>query len=104
MRETRMERKSALVFSADHPAFAGHFPGVPIVPGVLLLDAVLHALAAPPGRLVGEIAAAKFLQPALPDHVLDLSCESLDGARVRFEISRGAQRVASGQLVMEPVT
>ena len=30
--------------AADHPALPGHFPGRPIVPGVLLLDAVLQAM------------------------------------------------------------
>ncbi len=99
-----MERKSALVFSADHPAFAGHFPGVPIVPGVLLLDAVLHALAAPPGQAVSEIAAAKFLQPVSPGESLAVSCEGMDGGRTHFDISRGTQRVAWGQLIMERVT
>ena len=29
----------------DHPAFVGHFPGTPILPGVMLLDTVLHAIA-----------------------------------------------------------
>ena len=28
--------------SADHPAFAGHFPGHPIVPGALILDEVIR--------------------------------------------------------------
>ena len=35
---------TTLTISADHPALAGHFSGVPIVPGVLLLDETLRAL------------------------------------------------------------
>lgn len=35
-------RYSSLVdIPADHPAFAGHFPGQPILPGVLLLSRVM---------------------------------------------------------------
>lgn len=96
-----MEHEAALVFSADHPAFAGHFPGVPIVAGVLLLDAVLHAMAAHGGQAVTEIASAKFLHPVSPDEVLALSCSDAQGGRLRFWISRGSQPVASGQLITE---
>jgi 3-hydroxyacyl-[acyl-carrier-protein] dehydratase len=30
--------------SADHPSLPGHFPGTPIVPGVVILDEILAAL------------------------------------------------------------
>ena len=30
--------------SANHPSLPGHFPGAPLVPGVLILDEVLAAL------------------------------------------------------------
>ena len=33
------------MFPAEHPAFPGHFPGAPVVPGVLLLDELVRALA-----------------------------------------------------------
>ena len=32
------------IISADHPSLPGHFPGHPIVPGVVLLDRVLEAI------------------------------------------------------------
>jgi 3-hydroxyacyl-[acyl-carrier-protein] dehydratase len=52
---------------ADHPALPGHFPGRPVVPGVVLLDlaaeAARHAFGLGPLR---RIARAKFAVPVLP--------------------------------------
>lgn len=90
-----------LVFAADHPAFAGHFPGAPIVPGVLLLDAALQAAEAG-GARVAEIGSAKFLSPVGPGRPVALACAVQDG-RARFEITDAAgQPVAAGQLQTEP--
>jgi 3-hydroxymyristoyl/3-hydroxydecanoyl-(acyl carrier protein) dehydratase len=35
---------TTLTIAAEHPALAGHFPGSPIVPGVVLLDEMVRAL------------------------------------------------------------
>lgn len=95
-----MESKSTLVFAADHPAFAGHFPGAPIVPGVLLLDAAMHALAAQSGQAITDIASAKFLQPVRPGEALGLECRLSGTGRAGFDISNAGQRVATGQLTL----
>lgn len=97
-----MEHESTLVFAADHPAFPGHFPSMPIVPGVLLLDALLHAAETSGAGVVTEIAAAKFLRPVAPDHQLMLSCNGAPGARIRASISHGGQPVVSAQFATEP--
>lgn len=91
-----IERESTLAFKADHPAFAGHFPDRPIVPGVLLLDAAVHLLSQAAGRPVTGIASAKFLRPVGPGELLAMTWDT--GTGWRFEISNGAQRVASGTL------
>jgi 3-hydroxyacyl-[acyl-carrier-protein] dehydratase len=93
-----MEHESALVFAADHPAFAGHFPGAPIVPGVLLLDAAVHA-AQQAGMAVSGVASAKFLHPVAPGETLALRVTQGAAGRIGFEIRRGAQPAASGQLL-----
>ena len=51
-------------FAADHPTAAGHFPSNPIIPGALLIDAVLEALGEY-ARVDGEVTvlAAKFFRP-----------------------------------------
>ena len=84
---------------ADHPAFAGHFPGNPIVPGVLLLDAMLHAIAATGVTMnTCEIRSIKFLAPARPGESLRLEHAALPGGAIRFEfVAAHDQRlIASG--------
>lgn len=98
-----MEHESTLVFAANHPAFPGHFPAFPIVPGVLLLDAMLLAAESSGAGVVTEIAAAKFLRPVTPDQVLVLSCSGAPGGRMRAGVSHDGQPVVSAQLVTQPL-
>ena len=85
----------------DHPAFAGHFPGDPLLPGVALLAEVLEAVLDEPALAaqVGaspRIGAVKFLAPVRPGAQLAILLDA--GARgVRFEVREGERLAASGQ-------
>lgn len=87
--------------AADHPAFSGHFPGRPLLPGVLLLAEVMEVLAAHPALAarVGPqpvLNAAKFFAPIGPGS--RISVELHDEPRgLRFEILRGEVLAATGQ-------
>jgi 3-hydroxymyristoyl/3-hydroxydecanoyl-(acyl carrier protein) dehydratase len=98
-----MQGETRLSFAADHPAFAGHFPGQPIVPGVLLLDAavqaVQQALAAGAGDAgTCQVNAAKFLSPVSPGEMLTLSWSDAGKGQVRFAIAGAGRQVATGVL------
>jgi 3-hydroxyacyl-[acyl-carrier-protein] dehydratase len=84
---------------ASHPIFAGHFPGMPLVPGVMLLDWVLRELAVvlgvePHGLRIRE---TKFFSPLRPEERADLFLTPGTG-RHEFQILRSGQLVASGIL------
>lgn len=95
------EHAMPLPIPADHPAYAGHFPGRPILPGVVLLDAALHALAARGGVQAGpaQLKSAKFLSPVLPGEALTLHYAESPAGGFRFEIRCGERGVASGAVV-----
>ncbi|CAN7420614.1 AMP-binding protein [Variovorax sp. LjRoot84] len=89
---------------ADHPAFAGHFPGQPLLPGALLLSEVLEAVQGVPAlaaRLGAQptLAAAKFLAPVRPGStlVIDLIPETGASRGLRFEAHSSGVTVASGR-------
>jgi 3-hydroxymyristoyl/3-hydroxydecanoyl-(acyl carrier protein) dehydratase len=81
--------KAARTFTvpADHPAFAGHFPGMPVLPGAALLDEALHVLeedlAFDP--VEWRITTAKFLEPVRPGDVLVVE-HSASADVIRFAV------------------
>jgi 3-hydroxymyristoyl/3-hydroxydecanoyl-(acyl carrier protein) dehydratase len=86
---------------ADHPAFAGHFPGAPIVPGVMLLDTVIHAVANTTDALFDsfEIRSVKFLSPARPADELTIEFRLESSGTLHFEVRTGARSCASGEIL-----
>lgn len=85
----------------DHPAFAGHFPGTPILPGVVLLDMALQIIAAARGIALNlcEISSVKFLSPAGPGDELLIRHNISAGGTIRFDILADARKIASGSIV-----
>jgi 3-hydroxymyristoyl/3-hydroxydecanoyl-(acyl carrier protein) dehydratase len=84
--------------AADHPAAAGHFPGNPIVPGAVILDEVVAAIAT--GRSIEaiETVSAKFLDKVRPGERLVIRWDDTQEGDIRFTCLAGFpdRRVAAG--------
>jgi 3-hydroxymyristoyl/3-hydroxydecanoyl-(acyl carrier protein) dehydratase len=83
---------------ADHPSLPGHFPGRPVVPGVMLLDRVAIALEAWRGEQLCGVLQVKFLAPLLPEQQAELALEMRAAGRYAFRIRCGDMLVASGDV------
>lgn len=91
------EQRVAAQIALTHPCLPGHFPGRPVVPGVLLMERVLDALQAwrgPHWRLQ-QVHAMKFLQPLLPGERFEIVLH-LNGTRLDFCCERDEQVLARG--------
>jgi len=91
------------VIDAGHPCLPGHFPGRPLVPGVVILDRVVAAVEATHGPLGAvRLPQVKFVQPLLPGESATIALDDAgrDGApRWRFRVTRADVLIASGELV-----
>ena len=81
-----------------HPALPGHFPRHPVVPGVVLLDAVVNALPAHAGRAVRATGfpAVKFLAPLGPGQEFEVRFRAKRADQASFEVLAGDICLCSG--------
>jgi 3-hydroxymyristoyl/3-hydroxydecanoyl-(acyl carrier protein) dehydratase len=87
-----------LQFAADHPALPGHFPGQPLVPGVMLLEQLALALRAWRNQRLVRVPEAKFVAPLRPGESarLQLTPAAASASRVNFRIERDGILLARG--------
>ena len=88
----------------DHPALPGHFPGRPVVPGVVVLERVLEAIEAVHGPFDAlRLPQVKFVQPLLPGETAEVVLEAVEGdvPRWRFRVLREGATIASGEVVSD---
>jgi 3-hydroxyacyl-[acyl-carrier-protein] dehydratase len=99
--------------SVNEPYFQGHFPGNPIMPGVLILESmaqagaflVLHDLENPleKGMLFSGVEKSKFRTPIVPGDQIILKMElikfRLGTAKIRGEAYIGGKLVAEATLL-----
>jgi 3-hydroxymyristoyl/3-hydroxydecanoyl-(acyl carrier protein) dehydratase len=93
--------KTELVIPSGGAYFEGHFPGRPILPGILELKLIVDLLkseleiAAPLQRIV----FTRFRQLVLPGDRLEISARRLPDEHIRVEAKRNEVIVAQSQLV-----
>ncbi len=97
-----------IVIPANHPALAGHFPGQPVVPAVVMLEAVLAEIRTRGDFVLRSIPAGKFLQPVLPDERVELRLKfnTIEAAQVRvsFRGLRADTLVFEGSFIVSAGT
>jgi 3-hydroxymyristoyl/3-hydroxydecanoyl-(acyl carrier protein) dehydratase len=92
----RHEWSETLRIDPAHPCLPGHFPGQPVVPGVVLLDRVAALLQREGAGTLARIGQVKFRAPLLPDEGAEL-CVVREARRIRFRVSRGETLLMSGE-------
>ena len=96
-----MTFEATRIIRANHPTLPGHFPGAPLVPGVVILDEVLAALIEwrQDAQLTG-IRLVKFLAPLQPEQAftISFSAKNEGAAEIKFCCRAGDRVIVEGRL------
>lgn len=96
------ERERHWRVPAAHPAFPGHFPGRPILPGVVLIDQAIQLADGllPAGCAIRGLGNAKFFEPVGPGTPLVFDYATASTRALAFEVRADDRVVASGSFTL----
>ena len=100
-----MVYERTVAIGPDHPSLDGHFPGYPVVPGVVLLNEVLHIVreASVFVRSVTGLPMVKFSSPVRPGEVVKIHVDLGKATAATFSCRVATRLVASGTIELAPV-
>jgi 3-hydroxymyristoyl/3-hydroxydecanoyl-(acyl carrier protein) dehydratase len=95
-----MRYEQEIFIPANHPSLEGHFPGHPVVPGVVILDELRRALqGCREGFAIAGLTQVKFNTPLLPGESLRAEFEDRAG-RVAFRAFCVDRLITQGEFVI----
>lgn len=100
-----MPEERLVKIKKDHPALADHFPGNPVVPGVIILEEVLETIHQVEPMMVTLVGApsVKFHAPLRPEEELSIQLETYQPQGRRFVCRAGTRLIASGLFTYQRV-
>lgn len=95
-----MKHECVVSIGPDHPALPGHFPGHPVVPGVLVIDEVIETLRQHRGQplVVTGLPSVKLSSPVLPGERLTIEIVLENAGTAAFTCRVGHRIVAAGSI------
>jgi 3-hydroxyacyl-[acyl-carrier-protein] dehydratase len=95
-----MKPEWIITMGENHPSLAGHFPGHPVVPGVVMLGEIMNAIremAKEKIEFVG-MPSAKFMSPLNPGETLTIRLHQEREGTTEFTCTSGSRLITSGCL------
>lgn len=95
-----MGTERIVTIGADHPSLAGHFPGHPVVPGVVMLGEIMSAIRETAQEHIEFVGmpSAKFMSPLNPGEPLTIKLDQQGDGAMEFTCTTGSRLIASGCL------
>ena len=95
---------SAFTINPDHPALPGHFPGNPVVPGVVIVEHLVAALAkAHPERICTGVRRMKFLRLLRPGETVEIAFGEAKADGIAVKAGVAGEPLIDGRLSLAPV-
>lgn len=89
----------------DEPFFAGHFPAMPVVPGVFMLEALAECVRRklPPGAMLASVPLVRFRRRVVPGETLEFTVTPAggEGDRRRFDAIAAVDGQTAAQATLE---
>ena len=89
----------------DEPFFAGHFPAMPVVPGVFMVEALAECArrSLPPGARLASLPLVRFRRRVGPGETLELEVTpaEAEGERRRFDAVASVDGRTAVQAILE---
>lgn len=103
LHESNTQRVLEIHFPQSSTLFSGHFPDLPILPGVVQFDiAVRQCSAWHTHTHFRKIEKLKFSEPIVPDDRVILTLQHLGQGQVQFSYTLNKQPLSSGRIIFEP--
>ena len=93
------KNEARICIPSSHPNTPGHFPGMPVVAGAIILDHIIYAIEqAMPELVVNGFSKVKFSNSLKPDQACVLTWQPKQDSMIDFQLASKQTVIAYGKL------